>query len=68
MCCARLGASARAMLVAAAAKEWNVPAGRNHHRELDGAMHKASGKSLTYGALSAEKAAKMPRYQTPRSP
>ena len=52
------GASARAMLVAAAAKEWNVPAG-DITTENSTVMHRASGKSLTYGAL-AEKAAKIP--------
>ena len=52
------GAAARAMLVAAAAKEWSVPASEIT-TENSTVMHQASGRSLTYGAL-AEKAAAMP--------
>jgi isoquinoline 1-oxidoreductase beta subunit len=52
------GAAARAMLVEAAAKEWNVPVAEVT-TEASKVMHKASGKSLTYGAL-AEKAALTP--------
>ncbi len=52
------GASARAMLVAAAAKEWNVPASEIT-TENSAVIHKASGRTLTYGAI-AEKAALMP--------
>ena len=52
------GAAARAMLVAAAAEEWKVPAG-----EITVARgrisHKASGKESGFGAL-ADKAAKQP--------
>ncbi|NEX62831.1 xanthine dehydrogenase family protein molybdopterin-binding subunit [Noviherbaspirillum galbum] len=48
------GAAARAMLVAAAAKEWNVPAGEC--RTEDGAVLHGSGKRAGYGEL-AEKAA-----------
>lgn len=54
----KVGAAARQMLVTAAARQWNVPeaecstaAGLVHHR--------ASGRSLAYGALAAE-AAKLP--------
>jgi isoquinoline 1-oxidoreductase beta subunit len=52
----QVGASARAMFVAAAAKEWNVPA--SSIRTSRGAvLHPASGRSTTYGALAAEAAA-----------
>ncbi len=52
----RAGATARAQLVAAAAKRWGVdPAGC---ATGDGVVrHAASGRSLTYGALAAEAAA-----------
>ncbi|HEY6644250.1 xanthine dehydrogenase family protein molybdopterin-binding subunit [Povalibacter sp.] len=54
----RAGAAGRAMLVAAAAKEWNVP-----EAEITTAnsvvTHKPSGKSLTYGELTT-KAAELP--------
>ena len=54
----RVGAVARAMLIAAAAKQWNVAASA-----CDAAAgqvtHKASGRMLSYGAL-ASAAAKMP--------
>ena len=46
----RAGASARTMLVSAAAAQWNVPAAqcvaRNHE-----VIHEASGRRLAYGAL-----------------
>ena len=48
----RAGASARSMLVSAAAAQWNVPASEctasNHE-----VIHKASGRRLGYGALAA---------------
>jgi isoquinoline 1-oxidoreductase beta subunit len=47
------GAGARAMLIAAGAKRWNVPV-----NECSAAnsrvIHKASGKNLTYGELATE--------------
>ena len=50
------GAAARAMLVGAAAKQWNVPAG-----ELSASAsvvtHKASGRKATYGELATAAAA-----------
>jgi isoquinoline 1-oxidoreductase beta subunit len=50
------GASARVRLVAAAAKRWNVP-----EAECEAAnskvAHKASGRTLDYGALAADAAA-----------
>ena len=52
------GASARTMLVSAAAAQWNVPAGecvaQNHE-----VVHQASGRRLGYGAL-VPAAAKLP--------
>jgi isoquinoline 1-oxidoreductase beta subunit len=46
----RAGASARSMLIAAAAAQWNVPVAscvaRNHE-----VVHEASGRKLAYGAL-----------------
>ena len=54
----RAGAAARAMLVAAAAKEWNVPE-TEITTSKSVAAHKASGKSASYGEL-ATKAAALP--------
>lgn len=52
------GATARTMLVAAAAAQWNVPASecaaRNHE-----VVHESSGRTIGYGAL-ASAAAKLP--------
>ncbi len=49
------GAAARIMLVATAAKRWNVPAG--DCTAANGVVtHAASGRKLTYGALAAEAA------------
>lgn len=45
------GATARAMLVAAAAAKWGVPAGEIAAQ--DGMLRHASGKSATYGAMAA---------------
>ena len=45
------GATARAMLVAAAAAKWGVPAGEITAQ--DGMLRHASGKSATYGAMAA---------------
>jgi isoquinoline 1-oxidoreductase beta subunit len=54
----RAGASARSMLISAAAAQWNVPASacttRNHE-----VLHEASGRRLAYGAL-VPAAAKLP--------
>jgi isoquinoline 1-oxidoreductase subunit beta len=44
------GATARAMLVAAAAEQWKVPA--SECSTADGKVMHSSGKSLTYGALA----------------
>jgi isoquinoline 1-oxidoreductase beta subunit len=52
------GAGAKAMLTAAAAKRWGVPASECTARDST-VHHQASGKSATYGAL-ADDAAKMP--------
>ena len=51
------GAAARAMLVAAAAKQWNVPAGEI--TVASGVVSHSSGKRATFGEL-AETAAGMP--------
>lgn len=55
----RVGAQARAMLMAAAAQQWSVPAA-----ELTTASgvvyHRASGKKATYGSLAAKAAALPP--------
>jgi isoquinoline 1-oxidoreductase beta subunit len=51
------GASARLMLVRAAAQKWNVPAGECS-TELHTVVHKKSGKKVGYGEL-AEAAAKL---------
>jgi isoquinoline 1-oxidoreductase subunit beta len=52
------GASARWMLLRAAAQTWNVPE-KECTTELNTVVHKASGKKLGYGELAAA-AAKMP--------
>jgi isoquinoline 1-oxidoreductase beta subunit len=52
------GATARAMLISAAAKQWNVPA--SECTATDSAViHSASKRSLTYAALAVQ-AAKLP--------
>ena len=48
----RLGAIARAMLIAAAAEKWSVPAGELT-TEPGEVVHAASGRRLAYGALAA---------------
>ena len=62
------GASARVRLIQAAATRWNVPAG--DCEAADGKVtHKASGRSLNYGALAGDAAkvalAKEPDIKTP---
>ena len=52
----RVGATGRAMLIAAAAKDWGVPAAECV--TASGVVsHKASGKKATYGSLAAKAAA-----------
>ena len=53
----RAGATARAMLVAAAAQEWRVPA--ESIRVAQGVLSHASGKKATFGQMAA-KAASLP--------
>ena len=47
----RVGAAARAMLVGAAAQQWNVPASECE-TSMGVVKHTPSGKTLTYGALA----------------
>lgn len=54
----RAGAAARQMLVAAAAKRWNVPP-KDCATSAGVIRHAASGRTLGYGAIAAE-AAKVP--------
>lgn len=54
----RVGAAGRAMLVAAAAKEWNVPV-TELETEKGVVRHRGSNRTATYGAL-ATSAASMP--------
>lgn len=49
------GASARWMLIQAAAQQWNVPASECS-TELHTVVHKATGRSVGYGELAAEAA------------
>jgi len=58
-----LGASAKAMLIAAAAKEWNVPAAECYAEDAK-VFHKPSGKSVSYGDV-AETASKV---EVPKKP
>jgi isoquinoline 1-oxidoreductase subunit beta len=51
----RAGATAREMLITAAATSWGVDRASCHAR--DGVVHHASGKTLSYGALAARAAA-----------
>ena len=50
------GATARLMLIQAAAKHWRVPIGTCHAQRGE-VIHAASGRRLTYGALAAAAAA-----------
>jgi len=59
----KVGASAKEMLVTAAANQWKVPAEECYARDAK-VFHKPSGKSITYGEL-AEPASKL---DVPASP
>src|SRR5215831_441511 len=48
----QVGATGRAMLIGAAATQWNVPA-KECTTEPSFVVHKASGRKLSYGALAA---------------
>jgi isoquinoline 1-oxidoreductase subunit beta len=61
---AKAGAAAREMLIAAAAKKWNVEPGACH-TENSAVVNTASGKRLGYGAL-VEDAAKLPVPASPK--
>jgi isoquinoline 1-oxidoreductase subunit beta len=52
----RLGATARVMLIQAAAQAWNVPVG-DCHAEKGAVHHRPSGRSVGYGELAAKAAA-----------
>jgi len=52
----KAGATARHMLIEAAAKRWNVPAG-SLTAENSTVLHKESGKKLSYGELAQEASA-----------
>ena len=58
------GATARMMLISAAARTWGVPAGECH-AEAGTVIHDASGRRLSYGAL-ATKAAQSPVPKEPK--
>jgi isoquinoline 1-oxidoreductase subunit beta len=51
----RAGATARDMLIAAAAKRWNVPAAECSARNST-IMHRPSGRSVSFGAVAADAA------------
>ncbi len=55
----RVGAAARAMLVGAAAQQWSVPVGECT-TEAGVVHHRASSRSLTYGALATAAASITP--------
>ena len=55
----QVGAAARAMLVAAAAKQWGVDAA-SLSTARGAVLHKASGRSLTYASLAKTAAAQTP--------
>jgi len=61
---AKTGAAAREMLVAAAAKKWNVDPATCSTQDST-VIHKASGKKIAYGAI-AEEAAKLPVPVSPK--
>jgi isoquinoline 1-oxidoreductase beta subunit len=58
------GAAAREMLIAAAAREWGVPPSECIAENAT-VVHSASGKKISYGALS-EAASKLPVPQNPQ--
>ena len=60
----RAGATARMMLIAAAARTWGVPVSECH-AEAGTVIHAASGRRLGYGAL-ASKAARLPVPSEPK--
>ncbi len=55
----RIGASARSMMIDAAAQTWSVPAAECY-TELGKVYHRPSGKSLGYGELAAKAATLTP--------
>lgn len=61
------GATARDLLVRAAAARWQVPAARCHAHE-GRVLHEASGRSLGYGELVGEAVRLTPRPDVPLKP
>lgn len=59
----KVGASAREMLISAAAAKWNVPVGECYASEAK-VYHKPSGKSLGYGELAGAAS----KLEVPKSP
>ncbi|MFZ6753192.1 molybdopterin cofactor-binding domain-containing protein [Undibacterium sp. Dicai25W] len=60
------GATARAMLVAAAAKEWSVPTSECHTE--NGVVLHSSGKKLSYGELAAKAVESQPGVVSLKDP
>lgn len=61
------GATARAALVAAAARRWGVPAG-SLRTDRGRVLHAASGRALDYGDLATEAARERPPDARPKDP
>jgi isoquinoline 1-oxidoreductase beta subunit len=62
----KAGAAARIMLIAAAAREWNVPASECHAEQ--GEVIHADGRRLAYGALAEKAAAETVPEEIPLKP
>jgi isoquinoline 1-oxidoreductase subunit beta len=60
----RAGATARAMLVQAAARQWNVAAASCTASKSE-VIHKESGRKLSYGALAAAASGETPPKDVP---
>ncbi|OGT36004.1 MAG: hypothetical protein A2W28_08825 [Gammaproteobacteria bacterium RBG_16_51_14] len=60
----KIGATARAMLISAAADDWGVPAGECS-TEPGFVIHKTSGRRRSYGELAARAAKRLPPAEVP---